>query len=186
MEPQNKLRMEIVENGKVLKHVRTDQSHSGQEGHYTDVYKDEDGNLHYVDRIANTIRFSSHSRRTGDGNMISFSITFKQMLEGLQDNCSEEELDKLILKCEHPLGKAVEFYKKESPENHDDLFYNALNEKISEKVTEFTFGEITPSIIASLERALNAPRMQNNPALHNAIQLEIFNLKNPEVEPELN
>jgi len=183
-QPQTKLQMEIIKNGKVLKYVETNTSRQGLAGHFTDTYKDEDGNIHYVDRVANAIKFTTYSRNTGDGNMISFALNFELLLKGLKENCTDSELDKLILKCAHPLNKALDFYKKESPDTYETRFYQAINDKVKEKIVEFTMGQPSSSMISALQRAVEAPRMQTMIALHNAIKLELYNINNPEIEPE--
>ena len=190
MEPQNKLRMEIIKDGKVLKYVCTNSSSTGREGYYTDTYKDNDGNIHYIDRLGNAIIFSSHSRRTGDGNMISFSINYKLMLVDLLSGCNEAEIDKLIKKCEYSLSKAYEGYKRENPELCDELYQKALYEKIDEVTNEYTVKENYQDVLNSLETALQAPRMQENKPFSFALTLKLKAMQTkvdekPEEEQEL-
>ena len=182
MQEQNRLKMEIIKDGKVLRHVETCRSITGREGYYTDTYRDEDGNVHYVERLANAIKFTTHSRRTGDGNMVSFSINFNLLVQGVLDGCSDEDLDRNILKCEYSLSKAQEFYAKESPEEHVQKYITALEEKIAETVA--TLSAEGKNVLPALEIILERPRTKENCPLNNALQLQIYKIKNPEEEIE--
>lgn len=179
---QTRLKMEIVKDGKVYKHVNTSHSITGKEGYYTDTYKDDQGNVCYVERLVNAIKFTTHSRLSGDGNMISFSINFKILVQSAVDGCSDAELDRNILKCEHSLSKAQEWYAKESPEEHVQKYLNALQEKIELSVAELTADGL--NVLPALENIVTRPKTKENCPLNNAIQLQIYKMKNPEEEIE--
>ena len=109
--------------------------------------------------------------------MTSFALIFESLLAKLNQNCSDEELDKFILQCQHPLEKAKGFFKKQSPEDYEQMFFNALNEKVEEKIKKFAIDNPS-SFTIELKRLINAPRLQNNSALHNTIVLSLHNLEN--------
>ena len=180
----NTLKMEIVKDGKVLKYVQTEDN-AFEAGHFTDIYRDDEGKLYYYERITNAIRHSSHSRVSGDGNMISFSITFKNLLLNGLTNCEDKDFDRYILQCDHPLGKAKKFYEKEDAETATEKYLNALEEKISETVTTVSEKYSMESILMVLERALEFPRLKENAPLHNAILLQVYKIKHPEVDDEI-
>ena len=185
MEPQNKLQMEIIKDGRVLKYVETNPSRFGKAGQFTDTYKDEDGNRHYIERIANTIKFTTHSRNTGDGNMISFVTNFKLLLQGLYENCDDKELDRLINKCEYSLSRAKQFYQKENAEEYEERYAKALENKVEEVITEDTFKEPSPSAELALTRLLSLERIQQHPAFNSAIEKQLNNLIELSNEPDL-
>lgn len=177
MKTHDTLKMEIKkEDGTILKHVGTGYSYLGSQKHLADIYKDEEGNIEYVDRVAKPIIFTPYSKWTAEGNMTSFALIFESLLANLKKKCSDEELDKFILQCQHPLEKAKEFFKKQSPEDFEQMFFNSLNEKVEEKIKVSAIDN--PSFTIELKRLINAPRLQNNSALHNTIVLSLHNLEN--------
>ena len=186
MEPQNKLKMEITKNGKILKYVSTDASHSGLQGHFTDLYRDEDGNLHYIDRVRNEITFTTYPRNNAEGKMTSFAFNFQRLLNGLKDDCTDAELDRYILQCESHIKTALKIFAKEYQEDYyEQACYDAIAAKIEEKIKELTLGESTFAIDDMLNRAVNAPRMLENAPFHNALKLAIYKVNNPEIEPKI-
>lgn len=177
---QNKLKMTIEKDGKILKYVETNPSHSGQAGFFTDKYKDEDGNIHYIDRMANAIKFTTHSRRTGDGNMVSFVINFKNLINGAISACDSKELETLIKKCEYSLSKAKEGYLREDKENGNNNYQEAVKTKVSQSIDEFTLKEKAPAYEQALERISNSPRMNEQEAFKNAICLKLEEMRKEE------
>lgn len=176
-----KVQNEIIKDGKVYKHFDTRPSQTGTPGYLTDIYRSEDGSIQYVERLTNAIRFSKHSRFTSEGNMISFAVNFKVLMQSVLQDCSDDELDRSILKCYHPLSKAKDLFLKEEA-NGGNTFSDALNEKIDEVVAELNDG----NVVNALERVMAAKRAQENPFFHNAIALKAHYLKEEENQPELN
>lgn len=181
---QSKLKMEIIKDGKRLKYVETNPSHTGQAGYFTDTYRDEQGYLHYIDRMANAIKFTTHSRKTGDGNMISFVINFKNLIEGVLNCCDDEELDKLIKKCEYSLSKAKEGYVRENPENGNEVYAKAVEQKVSESIDEFTLKQPTQAHIESVERIINTERVKENDVFKSSLCIKINDMSKTETEVE--
>lgn len=183
--PQTKLNMEIIKDGKVLKYVETHQSRTGQAGFFTDKYKDEEGNIHYIDRMANAIKFTTHSRRTGDGNMVSFVINFKNLVNGVLNECDDEELEKLIKKCEYSLSKAKEGYIRESAENGNEKYSQALEMKVSESIDEFTLKQPSKAHVDAVERIMSVERVKENGVFRSSLCIKLNEMTTTEKEVEI-
>lgn len=182
MQTHSKLKMELHKDGKVLKYVSTEVSHRGLEGHLTDVYRDEDGKIHYEDRLKNEITWTTYPRNNTEGKMISFAFTFQRLLTGLKDDCTDVELDRYILQCESHIKTAKSIFEKQYPEDYEDQLYIAIVDKIEEKIKEFTLGEQSLMINDMLERLTNAPRMLQNSMFHNALKLATYKFNHPELQ----
>lgn len=190
MEITNKLELEINEKGKKWRYIFTEPATKLDPKHCTDYYKviKENGELGDEvlprTRLINEIRMSTHPRNTGDGNMISFSITFKNLVENGLRGCDDKELDKFILQCDYPLKKAFNYYSKEDSQNAEKIFLTALEDKIAEVCSGLKSEHESESIVTVLERTLKVERLKESPSLHNAILLQSFRMRQPELEDE--
>lgn len=180
----------IEQDGKFLKYVGTDGTQRKSTGRYFDHYIDDEKKIYFVPRLANNIRFSTHSRFTGDGNMISFSVNFTQLLKGLSANCDDKELSRLINTCIYPLERAKSFYVKENPETAEETFTKAVNDKVSETIDIVSMKDYSQEFINGIERAMKEQSLKDLSVFYTALchklsEIESTNTSNNEDESSI-
>ena len=99
-------------------------------------------------------------------------------------NNDEKELDRHLLQCAHPLQKAKAYFEKEDAENANQNFVNAVQDKIAQTCEELSQQYGAENILSALESLLEMPRLKENPPFHNAIFLQVYKMKNPEIEKD--
>lgn len=185
MEPQNNLKMQIEKDGKILQYVRTKQKepHTST-GYLTDVYKDEDGNLHFIERLQNNIRFTNYNRLSGEGNITSFGTNLKLLIQGMIDGFSESEYDRHIRKCKSSLETARKYFTKENPENFNTVYAEAVQAKVVEIIDEMTLKQYSPETITVLDKLIDDARIKEEVPFSNALVTKVYVMKKAESENE--
>ena len=172
---QTKHQPEIIKDDKVYKHIDTSPSRTGREGYFTDTYKSLDGQLLFVERLCNAIRFSKEPRNNSEGAMNSFKRNFNRVLPFIAGEISEKQLNTYILQLKYPIEKAKQYF-----EEKDKLGVEAFTKALEEKIEEVVEENSELKIIEVFEKILGTAEIKNNTYLNNALILQVYKFKNPE------
>lgn len=179
---KNKLESQKLFNGKVLKYINSELLHRDDSGRVTDFYEDEDGKLYSFTRIPTPIYFPKKNRHSAQDYIETLGIDIMLLIEGIIENCSDHELDRLVLKCKHSIEHSKMLMEKSDTDDVSQKHFDAVNEQVNQTIDESLYS--VDLIMEGLERALTMPSMQNMAILHNIIKLKVFNYKEEQKESE--